>query len=39
MSCNLIRFGTFEVYDRADQTRNPHTGEEIQIAASKVYCF
>lgn len=39
MSSNLIRFGTFEVYGRADRTRNPHIGEEMQIAASKVYCF
>ncbi|MGE7185029.1 HU family DNA-binding protein [Peribacillus sp. NPDC006672] len=38
MSSNLIRFGTFEVCDRADRTRNPHTGGEIQIAAS-VSCF
>ncbi|MFJ7684741.1 HU family DNA-binding protein [Peribacillus butanolivorans] len=24
---------------RADRNRNPHTGEEIQIAASKVIAF
>ncbi|MFE4353260.1 HU family DNA-binding protein [Peribacillus butanolivorans] len=24
---------------RADRTRYPHTGEEIQMAASKVYTF
>ncbi|MGW8427704.1 HU family DNA-binding protein [Peribacillus simplex] len=35
----MIRFGTFEVYDRADKTRNPHTREEIQIAASKFSAF
>ena len=33
----LIGFGTFKVTDRAARTgRNPKTGEEIQIAASKV---
>jgi DNA-binding protein HU-beta len=32
----LIGFGTFEVRDRAARTgRNPRTGEEIQIKASK----
>ncbi|UYY98641.1 HU family DNA-binding protein [Peribacillus frigoritolerans] len=36
----LIGFGTFEVRDRAARTgRNPQTGEEIQIAASKVPAF
>jgi DNA-binding protein HU-beta len=33
-------FGIFEVRDRAARTgRNPQTGEEIQIAASKVPAF
>ncbi|WP_338259216.1 HU family DNA-binding protein, partial [Bacillus anthracis] len=33
----LIGFGTFEVRERAARTgRNPQTGEEMQIAASKV---
>ena len=32
----LVGFGTFEVADRAErQGRNPKTGEEITIAASK----
>jgi DNA-binding protein HU-beta len=32
----LIGFGTFEVRERAARTgRNPQTGEEIQISASK----
>ena len=32
----LIGFGTFEVSERAARTgRNPQTGEEMQIAASK----
>lgn len=36
----LIGFGTFEVRERAARTgRNPQTGEEIQIAASKVPAF
>ncbi|MBT2668984.1 HU family DNA-binding protein [Bacillus sp. ISL-4] len=36
----LVGFGTFEVRDRAARTgRNPQTGEEIQIAASKVPAF
>ncbi|GKU84006.1 HU family DNA-binding protein [Niallia sp. NCCP-28] len=36
----LIGFGTFEVRQRAARTgRNPQTGEEIQIAASKVPAF
>jgi DNA-binding protein HU-beta len=36
----LVGFGTFEVRDRAARTgRNLHTGEEIQIAASKVPAF
>ncbi|RPK04778.1 hypothetical protein FH5_02016 [Priestia endophytica] len=36
----LIGFGTFEVRDRAARTgRNPQTGEEINIPASKVTAF
>jgi DNA-binding protein HU-beta len=36
----LIGFGTFEVRDRAARTgRNPQTGEEIQISASKIPAF
>lgn len=36
----LIGFGNFEVRDRsARKGRNPQTGEEIQIAASKVPAF
>ena len=36
----LIGFGTFKVTDRAARTgRNPKTGEELQIAASKVPTF
>jgi len=36
----LIGFGTFEVRDRAARTgRNPRTGEEIQIKASKNAAF
>ncbi|RZG77752.1 HU family DNA-binding protein [Acinetobacter sp. WCHAc060025] len=36
----LIGFGTFKVTDRAARTgRNPQTGAEIQIAASKVPTF
>lgn len=36
----LIGFGTFEVRERAARTgRNPKTGEEIKIAASKVPAF
>ena len=36
----LIGFGTFKVTERAARTgRNPKTGEEIQIAASKVPTF
>jgi nucleoid DNA-binding protein len=34
----LIGFGTFEVRERsARKGRNPQTGEEIEIAASKKY--
>ncbi|MBM7702694.1 HU family DNA-binding protein [Metabacillus iocasae] len=36
----LIGFGTFEVRERAARTgRNPQTGEEMQIPASKVPAF
>lgn len=36
----LVGFGTFEVRDRAQRTgRNPKTGEEIVIPASKVPAF
>ena len=36
----VIGFGTFEVRDRAARKgRNPQTGQEIQIAASKVPAF
>lgn len=36
----LVGFGSFEVNDRPARTgRNPKTGEEIQIAASKVPQF
>lgn len=36
----LVGFGTFSVKDRAARTgRNPKTGEELQIAASKVPTF
>ncbi|MUK89692.1 DNA-binding protein [Ornithinibacillus sp. L9] len=36
----LIGFGNFEVRERSARTgRNPQTGEEIQIAASKVPAF
>lgn len=36
----LIGFGNFEVRERAARTgRNPQTGEEIQIEASKVPSF
>ena len=35
-SVQLIGFGTFDVSKRAARTgRNPHTGEEIKIKASK----
>lgn len=37
---SLVGFGTFEVKDRAARTgRNPKTGEEIAIAASRVPSF
>ena len=36
----IIGFGNFEVRDRAARKgRNPQTGEEIQIAATKVPAF
>lgn len=36
----LVGFGTFEVRDRpARKARNPRTGEEIQIEASKAPVF
>ena len=36
----FVGFGTFEVRERAARTgRNPQTGEEIKIAASKVPAF
>ena len=39
-SVSLIGFGTFKVADRkARQGRNPQTGEEMYIAASKVPKF
>ena len=37
---SLPGFGTFEVRERSARTgRNPQTGEEIQIAASKAPAF
>ena len=39
-SLTLPGFGTFEVRDRAARTgRNPKTGEELNIAASRVAAF
>jgi DNA-binding protein HU-beta len=39
-SVTLVGFGTFEVRDRAARTgRNPQTGAEIQIKASKAPAF
>ncbi|MFV1457194.1 HU family DNA-binding protein, partial [Bacillus mycoides] len=36
----LLGFGTFEVRERAARKgRNPQTGEEMEIAASKVPAF
>ncbi len=36
----IVGFGTFEVRERAARTgKNPRTGEEIEIAASKVPAF
>ncbi|MPZ74488.1 MAG: DNA-binding protein HU [Nitriliruptorales bacterium] len=37
---SLTGFGTFEVRDRAARTaRNPQTGEEMQVAASRAPAF
>ncbi len=37
---SLTGFGTFEVRERAARTgRNPRTGEELQVAASKSPAF
>lgn len=37
---SLVGFGTFEVRERAPRTgRNPQTGEEIAIPATKVPAF
>ena len=37
---SLVGFGTFEVRDRAARKgRNPQTGDEIQIPATKVPAF
>jgi DNA-binding protein HU-beta len=39
-SVTLIGFGTFKVSDRAERMgRNPQTGKEIKIAASKLPRF
>jgi DNA-binding protein HU-beta len=39
-SITLVGFGTFEVKHRAERTgRNPQTGQEITIAATKVPSF
>ncbi|SEP27869.1 DNA-binding protein HU-beta [Nitrosovibrio sp. Nv6] len=39
-SVSLIGFGTFEMRERAARTgRNPRTGEELKIAASRVPAF
>jgi DNA-binding protein HU-beta len=39
-SITLPGFGTFEVRDRGERTgRNPRTGEELKIAASRVPAF
>jgi DNA-binding protein HU-beta len=39
-SVSLIGFGTFVVRQRAERTgRNPRTGDEIKIKASKVPAF
>ena len=36
----IVGFGTFEVKDRAARkARNPRTGEEIEVAASKAPVF
>ncbi len=37
---SITGFGTFEARDRAARTaRNPQTGEEIQVAATRVPAF
>ncbi|MCL4424368.1 MAG: HU family DNA-binding protein [Firmicutes bacterium] len=37
---SLVGFGTFEVRERAERIgRNPQTGEEIKIAATRVPAF
>jgi DNA-binding protein HU-beta len=39
-SLTLPGFGTFEVRDRAARTgRNPKTGEELKIGASRIPAF
>jgi DNA-binding protein HU-beta len=39
-SLSLTGFGTFEVRERGERTgRNPKTGEQLKIAASKVPAF
>jgi DNA-binding protein HU-beta len=39
-SVSLIGFGTFEVRERSERTgRNPQTGKEMKIEASKVPAF
>lgn len=39
-SVSLVGFGSFEVRERAARTgRNPKTGEELKIAASRVPVF
>ncbi len=39
-SIRLIGFGTFEVRERGARTsRNPRTGEKIEVAASKAPAF
>lgn len=39
-SVQLVGFGTFEVRERAARTgRNPKTGEDIQIPASRLPAF
>ena len=39
-SLSLVGFGTFEVRERAARTgRNPKTGEELKIKASKAPAF
>jgi DNA-binding protein HU-beta len=39
-SLSLTGFGTFEVRERGERTgRNPKTGKELKIAASKVPAF